>query len=95
MLAGLRNLTFLVAAPFTVVVIGMCVQLMRDLRQDPLIVRREFGVEAVESAVVEGHAKYAGDFEIRIGPGGSQVTTGLHQDHGPERDSSGADEPAG
>ncbi|MCX5107995.1 BCCT family transporter [Streptomyces sp. NBC_00378] len=94
-LAGLQNLTILVAAPFTVVMVGMCVALMRDLRQDPLIVRREFGVEAVESAVIAGHAKYAGDFEIRIGPGGSQVTTGLHEDHGPEPDSSGADDPAG
>ncbi|MGW2182718.1 BCCT family transporter [Streptomyces sp. NPDC001732] len=78
-LAGLQNLTILVAAPFTLVMIGMCVALMRDLRQDPLIVRREFGVEAVESAVIEGHAKYAGDFEIRIGPGGSRITTGLHE----------------
>ncbi|MFD3652943.1 BCCT family transporter [Streptomyces sp. NPDC058620] len=74
-LAGLQNLTILVAAPFTVVMVGMCVALMRDLRQDPLIVRREFGVEAVESAVIEGHAKYDGDFEIRIGPGTSQITT--------------------
>ncbi|MFE7749205.1 BCCT family transporter [Streptomyces sp. NPDC057428] len=72
-LAGLQNLTILVAAPFTLVMIGMCVALMRDLRQDPMIVRREFGVEAVESAVIEGHAKYDGDFEIRIGPG-SEVT---------------------
>jgi len=35
-------------------------------------------VEAVESAVIEGHAKYDGDFEIRIGPGGSQITTERH-----------------
>lgn len=74
-LAGLQNLTILVAAPFTLVMVGMCVALMRDLRQDPLIVRQEFGVEAVESAVIEGHAKYDGDFEIRIGPGTSQITT--------------------
>lgn len=74
-LAGLQNLTILVAAPFTLVMIGMCVSLMRDLRQDPMIVRQEFGVEAVESAVIEGHAKYDGDFEIRIGPGTSQITT--------------------
>ena len=74
-LAGLQNLTILVAAPFTVVMVGMCVALMRDLRQDPQIVRQEFGVEAVESAVIEGHAKYDGDFEIRIGPGTSQITT--------------------
>ncbi|MFD9428984.1 MULTISPECIES: BCCT family transporter [unclassified Streptomyces] len=74
-LAGLQNLTILVAAPFTIVMIGMCVSLMRDLRQDPMIVRQEFGVEAVESAVIEGHAKYDGDFEIRIGPGTTQITT--------------------
>ncbi|WP_405683042.1 BCCT family transporter [Streptomyces sp. NBC_00057] len=94
-LAGLQNLTILVAAPFTFVMIGMCVALMRDLRQDPQIVRREFGVEAVESAVIEGHAKYAGDFEIRIGPGGSRITTGLHEDQGPEPGPAGPPSPQG
>lgn len=68
-LAGLQNLTILVAAPFVLVMVGMCVALMRDLRHDPLIVRGEIGVEAVESAVIAGHTKYDGDFEIRIGPG--------------------------
>lgn len=82
-LAGLQNLTILVAAPFTLVMIGMCVALMRDLREDPMIVRREFGIEAVESAVIEGHAKYAGDFEIRIGPGGSRITTEHHDKSDP------------
>lgn len=67
-LAGLQNLTILVAAPFTVVMIGMCVALMRDLRRDPLIVRGERGEEAVAQAVVAGHHEYDGDFEIRIGP---------------------------
>ncbi|MFI1864112.1 BCCT family transporter [Streptomyces jumonjinensis] len=68
-LAGLQNLTILVAAPFVVVMVGMCVALMRDLRHDPLIVRGEMGAEVVESAVIAGHEKYDGDFEIRIGPG--------------------------
>ncbi|WP_420717870.1 BCCT family transporter [Streptomyces sp. H27-S2] len=68
-LAGLQNLTILVAAPFTLVMIGMCVALMRDLRRDPLIVRGEMGEEAVAQAVVAGHKEYDGDFEIRIGPG--------------------------
>ncbi|GAA3486747.1 BCCT family transporter [Streptomyces cremeus] len=68
-LKGLQNLTILVAAPFAVVMVGMCWALMRDLRSDPLIVRGELGVEAVEAAVIEGHHKYDGDFEIRIGPG--------------------------
>ena len=42
-LTGLQNLTILVAAPFVLVMIGMCVALMRDLRQDPLIVRGRDG----------------------------------------------------
>jgi choline-glycine betaine transporter len=67
-LTGLRNLTILVAAPFTVVMLLMCVSLMRDLRGDPLIVRGEIGDEAVDMAVIEGHRLYDGDFEIRIGP---------------------------
>ncbi|WP_336323620.1 BCCT family transporter [Streptomyces lavendofoliae] len=67
-LAGLQHLTILVAAPFVLVMIGMCWSLMRDLRQDPLIVRGELAEEAVEEAVIAGHEKYAGDFEIRIGP---------------------------
>lgn len=78
-LAGLQNLTILVAAPFTIVMLGMCVALMRDLRKDPQIVRQEFGVEAVESAVIEGHAKYDGDFEIRIGPGTTTITDERHR----------------
>ncbi|MFE0647121.1 BCCT family transporter [Streptomyces sp. NPDC059534] len=68
-LAGLQNLTILVAAPFVLVMIGMCVALMRDLREDPLIVRGEVGREAVEVAVIAGHEKYDGDFELTIGPG--------------------------
>nr|WP_107475512.1 BCCT family transporter [Streptomyces sp. Sge12] len=69
-LAGLQNLTILVAAPFTVVMIGMCVALMRDLRRDPLIIQGEQGEEAVAVAVAAGHEEYGGNFELRIGPSG-------------------------
>ncbi|MFI0774405.1 BCCT family transporter [Streptomyces sp. NPDC021212] len=67
-LTGLQNLTILVAAPFTLVMVGLCWALLKDLRRDPLIVRGERGEEAVEMAVIAGHEKYDGDFEIRIGP---------------------------
>jgi choline/carnitine/betaine transport len=67
-LTGLQNLTILAAAPFTVVMVGLCVALTRDLRQDPLIIRRSEGKEAIETAVITGHEKYDGDFELRIGP---------------------------
>ncbi|MFE2186514.1 BCCT family transporter [Streptomyces sp. NPDC059455] len=67
-LTGLQNLTILVAAPFTLVMVGLCWALMKDLRRDPLIVRGERGEEAVEMAVIAGHEMYDGEFEIRIGP---------------------------
>lgn len=78
-LAGLQNLTILVAAPFVLVMIGMCVALMRDLRHDPLIVRGEIGTEAVESAVIAGHEQYDGDFELRIGPAADETEDGAQR----------------
>ncbi|GAA2384976.1 BCCT family transporter [Streptomyces coeruleofuscus] len=68
-LTGLQNLTILAAAPFVIVMIFMCIALMRDLRRDPVIVREQMGSEAVEMAVMEGHKKYDGEFEFRVGPG--------------------------
>ncbi|WP_344586170.1 BCCT family transporter [Actinomadura vinacea] len=67
-LTGLKNLTILVAVPFMLVMVGMCVALTRDLRSDPLILRGERGEEAVESAVITGHELYDGDFELRVVP---------------------------
>ncbi|MFH8607135.1 BCCT family transporter [Streptomyces sp. NPDC018029] len=86
-LTGLRNLTILVAAPFTLVMIGMCVSLMRDLRHDPLIVRGEHGTEVLEKAVIAGHEHHDGDFELRIGPARDDTGDG----DGPEQDNDPAD----
>ncbi|HEX6360151.1 BCCT family transporter [Actinophytocola sp.] len=38
-LSGLQNLTIIVAAPFALVMVGLCWSLWRDLRTDPLIVK--------------------------------------------------------
>ncbi|MEV6662141.1 BCCT family transporter [Streptomyces nigra] len=83
-LTGLQNLTILAAAPFVLVMIGMCVALMRDLRRDPVIVRGEIGSEAIDLAVIEGHKRYDGEFEIKVGPGPGTETSGdpLGHDHG-------------
>lgn len=82
-LTGLQNLTILAAAPFVLVMVGMCVALMRDLRRDPVIVRGEMGSEAVELAVIEGHKRYDGEFEIKVGPGPGTGAEGdpLGHDH--------------
>ncbi|MDL4771556.1 MULTISPECIES: BCCT family transporter [Thermomonosporaceae] len=74
-LTGLQNLTILVAVPFMLVMLGMCVALMRDLRRDPLILRGERGVEAVETAVKTGHELYDGDFELGVVRGGGDRPT--------------------
>ncbi|MEU0272268.1 BCCT family transporter [Streptomyces sp. NPDC006307] len=90
-LAGLQHLTILVAAPFVLVMVGMCWALMRDLRQDPLIVRGELAEEAVEEAVIAGHEKYAGEFEIRIGP--AEPDAGHGRGHGRGAGPEGGEEP--
>ena len=41
-LNGLQSITIIVAVPFVLVMIGLAVSLVRDLRQDPLVVRREY-----------------------------------------------------
>ena len=38
-LTGLRNITIIIAAPFAVVMVGLCWSLWKDLRTDPLILR--------------------------------------------------------
>ncbi|OLF13836.1 choline transporter [Actinophytocola xinjiangensis] len=40
-LTGLQNLTIIVAAPFAVVMIGLCWSLWRDLRKDPLVLQED------------------------------------------------------
>lgn len=53
---------------------------LRDLRQDPLIVRGELAEEALEDAVIAGHEKYAGGFEFRIGPAQDEAPGGKKDD---------------
>ncbi|MCC5036413.1 BCCT family transporter [Streptomyces sp. WAC 00631] len=71
-LSGLQQITILAAAPFTLVMIGLCAALLRDLRRDPLIVRGERAEAAIETAVIAGHEQYAGDFALHIGPGNDE-----------------------
>ena len=46
--------------------IGLAVSLMKDLRRDPLMVRREYAAEAVEAAVVTGVTQHGDDFVIAV-----------------------------
>jgi len=67
-LTGLQNLTIIAALPFALVMVGLAVALARDLRTDPMVLRRTFANEAVEQAVVEGITRHGEDFQIVVEP---------------------------
>lgn len=67
-LTGLQALTTVVALPFMIVMVMMCVSLYRDVRSDPITVRADLGVELVEGAVLQGVARHEGEFELVTSP---------------------------
>nr|WP_090342085.1 BCCT family transporter [Mycolicibacterium malmesburyense]CRL72435.1 choline/carnitine/betaine transport [Mycolicibacterium malmesburyense] len=65
-LNGLQTITILAALPFVVVMVGMAVGLVKDLRRDPLMVRRQYAAEAVDTAVIQGVTEHGDDFVISV-----------------------------
>jgi hypothetical protein len=52
--------------------VGLAVSLAKDLRSDPMVLRRAFAAEAVEAAVVEGITRHGDDFTLVVQPGPAQ-----------------------
>ncbi|GAA2151656.1 BCCT family transporter [Nocardioides koreensis] len=65
-LTGLQTITIVAALPFVVVMIGLAVALVKDLRSDPLMVRQQYAAEAVEAAVVAGVTEHGDDFVLAV-----------------------------
>jgi choline/carnitine/betaine transport len=65
-LSGLQNVTIVAALPFLVIMVGLAVSLVRDLSRDPMVVRREYAVAAVEQAVVSGVVEHGEDFALSV-----------------------------
>jgi len=65
-LTGLQTITIIAALPFLLVMIGLAVALVKDLRNDPKVVRRQYATEAVNNAVVTGVTKHGDDFVIAV-----------------------------
>ena len=65
-LTGLQTITIIAALPFVVVMVGLAVALVRDLRRDPLVVRRQYARDAVNDAVVSGVTQHGDDFVISV-----------------------------
>jgi choline/carnitine/betaine transport len=78
-LSGLQNLTIIAALPFALVMVGLAVSLAKDVRTDPMILRRTAGEEMVQQAVTEGLTRHGDDFALVVehapdGPGTSGAT---------------------
>ncbi|MDT0352668.1 BCCT family transporter [Pseudonocardia charpentierae] len=67
-LAGIQNITIIMAAPFVLVMILMCVALTKDLRDDPLVRRSQRSTVAIERAVEFGTTNYGDDFFVPVKP---------------------------
>ena len=65
-LTGLRNLTIIAALPFAVVMVGLAVSLVKDLRSDPMVLRSAVATEAVEQAIVHGLQTHGDDFVLTV-----------------------------
>lgn len=65
-LKGLQTITIIAALPFLLVMVGLAVALVKDLRNDPKVVRRQYASEAVNNAVVSGVTQHGDDFVIVV-----------------------------
>ena len=65
-LQGLQTITIVAALPFVLIMIGLTVSLMKELRHDPLVVRRRYGEVAVEQAVIAGVTEHGDDFALTV-----------------------------
>lgn len=65
-LTGLQTITIIAALPFVLVMIAMAVALVKDLRRDPMMVRKQYAQEAVDTAVITGVTQHGDDFVISV-----------------------------
>jgi choline-glycine betaine transporter len=75
-LTGLQNITIVAALPFALVMVGLGWALVKDLRHDPLMVRRRYAAAAVEKAIVTGATRHGDDFALSVEPADEPL---LHQ----------------
>jgi choline/carnitine/betaine transport len=75
-LTGLQNITIVAALPFALVMVGLAVALVKDLHNDPLMVRKRYAREAIEQAVVTGVTLHGDDFALAVEPSDDTVLTG-------------------
>jgi choline/carnitine/betaine transport len=65
-LNGLQSLTIIAALPFVLVMVGLSVALVKDLRRDPMMIRKRYAADAVDDAVIAGVIEHGDDFVITV-----------------------------
>src|SRR5699024_11574195 len=63
-LSGLQSLTYLIALPFSIVLILMVWAFLKDLSTDPARIRYDYAQKAMSDAVIRGRSE-----ERRVGKG--------------------------
>ncbi|HET6561979.1 MAG TPA: BCCT family transporter [Marmoricola sp.] len=72
-LTGLQNVTIVAALPFALVMVGIAWALVKDLRRDPMMVRRRYASQVVENAVVTGVTSHGDEFALTVEPSDQPV----------------------
>jgi choline/carnitine/betaine transport len=99
-LAGLQNLTIIAALPFALVMAAMAVSLVKDLRRDPLVLRGDYAILAMEKAVVDGLSRHGDHFVLVVEktpspPAAATATAAVTSPTSPESDDRPAVTPDG
>jgi choline/carnitine/betaine transport len=84
-LQGIQNITIIMAAPFALVMVALCVALAKDLHDDPLMRKARRKEAAVDQAVEYGTRTYGDRFVVSVKPhpsGTNGSTTGEQKGDG-------------
>ena len=65
-LNGLQTVIIIAGLPFIIIMVGMAIALVQDLRHDPMVVRRRYAAAAMNQAVVAGVTDHGDDFELTV-----------------------------
>ncbi|MGO2153669.1 MAG: BCCT family transporter, partial [Brevibacterium aurantiacum] len=85
-LEGLQQLVIVTAVPFAIIMLFIIVAWFKELRTDPLALRREYAQNAVDNAVVAGADRYGDDFALQVvqtdpGDGANGGIDSEHEDY--------------
>lgn len=79
-LSGLQNLVTISALPFSVIMVLMCFALVKELRNDPMMIRAHYEQTAIANAVRYGIEEHGDNFELSIEAVDPQSDRGVGND---------------